>query len=40
MKNNIRKILIKLMIILFILSGIFVIYKIAFLFTDGKKKVI
>lgn len=38
MKNNIGKILIKLMIILFILSGIFVIYKIAFLLQVEKKK--
>ncbi len=38
MKNNIIKILVKLMIILFILSGIFVIYKTRFLFTDEKKK--
>ncbi|WP_333887779.1 hypothetical protein [Clostridium sp.] len=39
MENNIKKILIKLMIILFVLSGIFVIYKTRFLFIDGKKKV-
>ena len=38
MENNIKKILIKLMIILFVLSGIFVIYKTRFLFIDGKKK--
>lgn len=39
MGDNIKKILIKLIIILFVLSGIFVIYKAGFLFTDGKKKV-
>lgn len=39
MGNNMKKILIKLMIILFVLSGICIIYKTGFLFTDGKKKL-